>query len=106
MQSPTAATSTAKNVRHQRLWDRFGGLSSGGFLAHRNHQGVEMRQKSVHAESPSERIVKNIRRATRKRHLSEEKIRIVLDGLRGESRIAELCHHKGIAESLYPGFSR
>ena len=41
-----------------------------------------MRQKSVHPESPSERIVKNIRRATRKRHSSEEKIRIVLDGLR------------------------
>ena len=50
-----------------------------------------MRQKSVHPESPSERIVKNIRRATRKRHSSEEKIRIVLDGLRGESSIAELC---------------
>ena len=43
-----------------------------------------MRQKSVHPESPSERIVKNIRRATRKRHSSEEKIRIVLDGLRGD----------------------
>ena len=46
-----------------------------------------MRQKSVHAESPSERIVKNIRRATRKRHSSEEKIRIVLDGLRGEGMV-------------------
>jgi transposase InsO family protein len=50
-----------------------------------------MRQKSVHSESPSERFVKNIRRATRKRHSSEEKIRIVLDGLRGEASIAELC---------------
>ena len=46
-----------------------------------------MRQKSVHPESSSERIVKTIRRATRKRHSSEEKIRIVLDGLRGESRM-------------------
>ena len=45
-----------------------------------------MRQKSVHPKSSSERIVKNIRRATRKRHSSEEKIRIVLDGLRGESK--------------------
>ena len=44
-----------------------------------------MREKSVHPKSPSERMVKNIRRATRKRHSSEEKIRIVLDGLRGES---------------------
>jgi transposase-like protein len=53
----------------------------------------------MHPESPSERIVKNIRRATRKRHSSEEKIRIVLDGLRGESSIAELCRREGIAES-------
>jgi transposase len=59
-----------------------------------------MRQKSVHAKSPSERLVKSIRRATRKRHSSEEKIRIVLDGLRGESSIAELCRREGIAESL------
>jgi transposase len=59
-----------------------------------------MRQKSVHAESPSERLVKNIRRATRKRHSSEERIRIVLDGLRGESSIAELCRREAIAESL------
>lgn len=60
-----------------------------------------MRQKSVHPESSSERIVKNIRRATRKRHSSEEKIRIVLDGLRGESSIAELCRREGIADGLY-----
>jgi len=53
-----------------------------------------MRQKSVHAEFSSERIVKDIRRATRKRYSSEEKIRIVLDGLRGESSIAELCRRK------------
>ena len=52
-------------------------------------------------ESPTERVVKNIRRATRKRHSSEEKIRIVLDGLRGESSIAELCHREAFAESLY-----
>ena len=65
-----------------------------------------MRQKSVHPESPSERIVKNIRRATRKRHSSEEKIRIVLDGLRGEASIAELCRREGIAESLYYAWSK
>ena len=65
-----------------------------------------MRQKSVHPESPSERIVKNIRRATRKRHSSEEKIRIVLNGLRGESSIAELCRREGIAESLYYAWSK
>ena len=65
-----------------------------------------MRQKSVHPESPSERIVKNIRRATRKRHSCEEKIRIVLDGLRSESSIAELCRREGIAESLYYAWSK
>jgi hypothetical protein len=48
-----------------------------------------MRQKSVQAESPSQRLVKTIRRATRKRHSAEEKIRIVLDGLRGEVSIAD-----------------
>ena len=65
-----------------------------------------MRQKSVHAESPSERLVKDIRRVTRKRHSAEEKIRIVLDGLRGEFSIAELCRREGIAESLYYAWSK
>ena len=65
-----------------------------------------MRQKSVPLESSSERIVKNIRPATRKRHSSEEKIRIVLDGLRGESSIAELCRREGIAEGLYYAWSK
>ena len=65
-----------------------------------------MRQKSEHPESPSERLVKNIRRATRKRQSSEENIRIVLDGLRDESSIAELCRREGIAESLYYAWSK
>ena len=65
-----------------------------------------MRQKFVHAESPSERLVKDIRRVTRKRHSAEEKIRIVLDGLRGEFSIAELCRREGIAESLYYAWSK
>ena len=64
-----------------------------------------MRQKSG-TESPSERIVKNIRRATRKQYSAEEKIRIVLDGLRGEHSIAELCRREGIAESLYYNWSK
>jgi len=50
-----------------------------------------MRQKSGPAKEPAEQVVKDIRRATR-RHLSaEEKIRIVLEGLRCEDSIAELC---------------
>ena len=65
-----------------------------------------MRQKSGPRESSSERIVKNIRRATRKRYTAEEKIRIVLDGLRGEFSIAELCRREGIAESLYYSWSK
>jgi hypothetical protein len=50
-----------------------------------------MSQKSETLKPSSERIVKDIRRATRKQYSAEEKIRIVLDGLRGESSIAELC---------------
>jgi transposase len=81
-------------------------LNKGGFLAHRNHQGVEMRQKSENQKPSSERIVKDIRRATRKQYSAEEKIRIVLDGLRGEHSIAELCRREGIAESLYYNWSK
>ncbi len=50
-----------------------------------------MRQKSGSRATTSEKVIKNICRATRKRHSAEEKIRIVLDGLRGEDSIAELC---------------
>ena len=65
-----------------------------------------MRQKSTTPETPSERLVRDIRRATRKQHSAEEKIRIVLDGLRGEVTIAELCRREGIAESLYYSWSK
>src|SRR6187399_537258 len=65
-----------------------------------------MRQRSNKAEAPSERLVREIRRATRKQYSAEEKIRIVLDGLRGEYSIAELCRREGIAESLYYSWSK
>ena len=65
-----------------------------------------MRQKSGTPKLSSERVVKNIRRATRKQYSAEEKIRIVLDGLRGECSIAELCRREGIAESLYYTWSK
>lgn len=65
-----------------------------------------MRQKSGTPATSSERIVKDIRRATRKHHSAEAKIRIVLDGLRGEYSIAELCRREGIAESLYYSWSK
>jgi len=65
-----------------------------------------MRQKSGPRTSSSEQLVRDIRRATRKHHSAEDKIRIVLDGLRGESSIAELCRREGIAESLYYVWSK
>jgi transposase len=65
-----------------------------------------MRQKSGTPATTSEQVVKNIRRATRKHHSAEDKIRIVLDGLRGEYSIAELCRREEIAESLYYSWSK
>lgn len=59
-----------------------------------------MRPKPNTPKTPSEKIVRDIRRATRKHYSAEEKIRIVLDGLRGESSIAEICRREGIAESI------
>ncbi|MBT3808261.1 MAG: transposase, partial [Rhodospirillaceae bacterium] len=50
--------------------------------------------------------MKDIRRATRKQYSAEEKIRIVLDGLRGEETIAELCRREGIAQSIYYKWSK
>src|SRR5512146_2484546 len=65
-----------------------------------------MRQKSKTTSMTSENLVRDIRRATRKHRAPEEKIRIVLDGLRGESSIAELCRREGIAESMYYAWSK
>ena len=50
---------------------------------------------------PAERTVRDIRRKTRKQYTAEEKIRIVVSGLRGEESIAALCRREGIAEGLY-----
>jgi len=65
-----------------------------------------MRRKSGPPKEPPEKVVKDIRRATRKRHSPEEKIRIVLSGLRGEDSIAELCRREGIAQSVYYSWSK
>jgi transposase len=51
-----------------------------------------MRQKSGPVKESAEKIVKDIRRMTRRKFSAAEKIRIVLEGLRGEESIAELCH--------------
>ncbi len=60
-----------------------------------------MRMKPETPEPSADRVVRDIRRKTRKRHSTEEKIRIVLDGLRGEDSIAELRRREGISQSLY-----
>ena len=65
-----------------------------------------MRQKSGTIGSGSEKVIRNIRRKTRRQYSAEEKIRIVLAGLRGEESIAVLCRREGIAESLYYSWSK
>ena len=65
-----------------------------------------MRQKPRPAKEPAEVVVKEIRRATRKHYSAEEKIRIVLDGLRGEDSIAELCRREGIPPNVYYRWSK
>ncbi len=54
----------------------------------------------------SEAAVREIRRRTRRRFSSEEKVRVVLEGLRGEMSIAELCRREGIASNLYYRWSK
>jgi transposase len=65
-----------------------------------------MRQKSKGLKGSAEATVRDNRRRTRKQHSAEEKIRIVLAGLRGDDSIAELCRREGIAESLYYSWSK
>ena len=65
-----------------------------------------MRQNPGTRRTASEKTIKDIRRATRKQYSAEEKIRIVLDGLRGEETIAELCRREGIAQGLYYSWSK
>src|SRR6516165_8274627 len=65
-----------------------------------------MRQKSVLEKQLAEEAIKDIRRATRRHFSAEEKIRVVLEGLRGEESIAELCRREGIASSMYYGWSK
>jgi transposase len=67
-----------------------------------------MSQKSatLNPKPPAERVVRDIRLATRRHYSAEDKIRIVLEGLRGEDSIAALCRREGIAESLYYAWSK
>ena len=65
-----------------------------------------MNKKSVGSKDAAEKLVKNIRRRTSRKYSAEEKIRIVLVGLRGEESIAAFCRREGIAESLYYKWSK
>jgi transposase len=65
-----------------------------------------MRQKQEAKPGSAEKTIRDIRRATRRRHSSEEKIRIVLEGLRGEDSIAELCRREGLNQNVYYRWSK
>src|ERR1700747_1084053 len=65
-----------------------------------------MRRASNRIPESAEKTVRDIRRATRRHHSAEEKIRIVLEGLRGEVSIAELCRKEGINQNLYYRWSK
>ena len=54
----------------------------------------------------AEKAIKDIRRKTRRRFSAEEKIRIVMEGLRGEDSVAELCRREGISANLYYRWSK
>jgi transposase len=60
-----------------------------------------MTERNGRQPDGAEKLVRDIRRATRRHFSAEEKIRIVLEGLRGEDSIAELCRKEGIAQNLY-----
>ena len=57
-------------------------------------------------KSDPEKVVREIKRRTRRKFSAEEKIRIVLEGLRGEESIAEICRREGISPNLYYNWSK
>jgi len=65
-----------------------------------------MTARRSNAQKPAEQAVKDIRGATRRHFSAEDKIRIALDGLRGEDSIAERCRNEGIAQSPYYTWSQ
>lgn len=65
-----------------------------------------MDKRSGTSKDAADKLVRGIKRKTRKHYSAEEKIRVVLAGLRGEESIAALCHREGIAESLYYSWSK
>src|ERR1700684_3348248 len=82
------------------------GLGPGGRVSDCCSPAAKMKQKSGPGKAPAEQVLKDIRRQTRRQYSAEEKIRIVLEGLRGEENISELCRREGIAASMYYGWSK
>ena len=62
--------------------------------------------KRKSSKSSAKNTIRNIRRNSRKQYSGEEKIRIVLEGLRGEETVAELCRREGISQSVYYRWSK
>lgn len=62
--------------------------------------------KKQNGKETADKVVRNIKRQTRRKFNAEEKIRIVLAGLRGEESVAELCRQEGIHQNLYYRWSR
>src|SRR5271169_4349597 len=65
-----------------------------------------MKQKSGPGKAPAEQVLKDIRRQTRRHYSAEEKVRIVLEGLRGEEKISEICRREGIHQNMYYKWSK
>ena len=65
-----------------------------------------MRSKADTNSQAAEKAVRDIRRATRRLYSAEEKVRIVIAGLRGEDSVAELCRKEGINQNLYYRWSK
>ena len=65
-----------------------------------------MRSKADKHSEEAEKAVRDIRRATRRQYSAEEKVRIVIAGLRGEDSVAELCRKEGINQNLYYRWSK
>jgi transposase len=65
-----------------------------------------MRSKVERHSEEAEKAVRDIRRATRRQYSAEDKVRIVIAGLRGEDSIAELCRKEGINQNLYYRWSK
>ena len=93
-------------VRRQHVLDRISGMRKGGFLAHRSQSRSEDETEIRDSEDAVRTSHQRDSASDAQHYSAEDKIRIVLDGLRGEYSIAELCRREGIAESLYYSWSK